>query len=155
MATEQHGNEVTEPSLIPGMEEQATCIHSLPVYFREGKPIHFGSGIPCEVNAVTEQMPKVVEHWQPPGVNPMQEDAEALHDFIRGESSKLIVDLPPEGIQVKPWPHPDPVLGFRDENGRSLLEVRIKDGQLEMKYYPSDLDEAAHKFLDYLRQMHG
>lgn len=45
----------------------------------------------------------------------------------------------------------EPLFGFHDENGVSLIEFRIRDGRVEAKYYDSDIDEAVRRFVAHLR----
>jgi hypothetical protein len=152
VATEHDGDEV---NTVPD-----TCVRGLPIYWRGREPIHVGAGDICDhvaatVDTPTEQIAKVPGEWPQKPVTDEERDEEARLMSLEARLKSLHKVEPQQVHMAVPGTTREPLFGFHDDEGRSLLEFRVRDGKVEAKYYLSDLDEAAARFLAYLFELQG
>lgn len=150
MATEPDGNEVTQVHA-PWRATGNTCL-SNDVHDPHGacagvKPD--GTGLRVVKGAI-DPWPLYPDRFNA-GVIPPRTPNPSLVEFRMDGFFDTTVTSHGESVQL---PSAEtPVLGIHDDDGRSLVEFRIRDGRLEARYYSSDLDEAARRFADYLHGM--
>lgn len=80
----------------------------------------------------------------------------ALNGYMHDARTEQFIPVEKFNYQpFTPSPSPDqePVFGIHDDHGHSLLEFRVKNGRVEARYYPNDLDEASRRFVEYLNGM--